>query len=158
VIFIDSSVLYNYLVETKLTEYAVNILDSGEGKLTSDTVIDELFYILIRKIAEKNYGVSSIWGVKRLLRRDAEFKRCASNTISDILALVDVKNVLIVSDSRDWLTVATFVYDYSLLPHDARILATALEYNCDKLATLDEDFGTVKDIIKLVPEEFWERG
>jgi len=43
VIFIDSSVLYNYLVETKLTEYAVNILDSGEGKLTSDTVIDELF-------------------------------------------------------------------------------------------------------------------
>jgi len=69
-----------------------------------------------------------------------------------------VKNVLIVSDSRDWLTVATFVYDYSLLPHDARILATALEYNCDKLATLDEDFGTVKDIIKLVPEEFWERG
>ncbi len=69
-----------------------------------------------------------------------------------------MKNVLIVSDSRDWLTVATFVYDYSLLPHDARILATALEYNCDKLATLDEDFGTVKDIIKLVPEEFWERG
>ena len=60
-----------------------------------------------------------------------------------------MKNVLIVSDSREWLTVATFVYDYSLLPHDARILATALEYNCDKLATLDEDFGTVKDIIKL---------
>ena len=54
------------------------------------------------------------------------------------------------------MAVATFVHDYSLLPHDAKILATALEYNCDKLAALDEDFGAVKDIIKLVPKSFWE--
>ena len=35
-------------------------------------------------------------------------------------------------------------------PHDARIPATALEYNCDKLATLDEDFRDI-DLIEIVP-------
>ncbi|ASJ12342.1 PIN domain-containing protein [Thermococcus thioreducens] len=155
-IFIDSSVLYNYLIETSLTEYAVDVLESREGKLTSDTVVDELFYALIRKLGEKEYNAMSIWKVKELLRNDAEFRRRASDAISDILALIDAKDVLLVSDSRDWLTVATFVHDYSLLPHDAKILATALEYNCDKLATLDEDFEAVRDVIKLVPEGFWE--
>ncbi|NJE10189.1 PIN domain-containing protein [Thermococcus sp. MAR1] len=155
-IFIDSSVLYNYLIETSLTEYAVDVLESREGKLASDTVVDELFYALIRKLGEKEYNARSIWKVKELLRNDAEFRRRASDVISDILALIDAKDVLLVSDSRDWLTVATFVHDYSLLPHDARILATALEYNCDKLAALDEDFETVRDVIKLVPEGFWE--
>ncbi|QDA31276.1 PIN domain-containing protein [Thermococcus indicus] len=156
-IFIDSSVFYNYLVETSLTEYAIDVLESREGKLTSDTVVDELFYALIRKLGEKEYNARSIWKVKELLRNDAEFRRRASDVISDILALLDAKDVLLVSDSRDWLTVATLVHDYSLLPHDARILATALEYNCDKLATLDEDFGTVKDVIRLAPEGFWRK-
>ncbi|WP_456453852.1 type II toxin-antitoxin system VapC family toxin [Thermococcus sp.] len=58
-------------------------------------------------------------------------------------------------DSSNWTKVAYYVKEFGLMPHDARILATALEYNCDKLATLDEDFGTVKDIINLVPENFW---
>ncbi|WP_232461985.1 PIN domain-containing protein [Thermococcus siculi] len=39
---------------------------------------------------------------------------------------------------------------YGLLPHDARILATALEYNCDRLATLDDDFKNV-DLIEIIP-------
>jgi len=156
VIFIDTSVLYNYLVETSLTEYAIDVLESREGKLTSDTVVDELFYALIRKLGEKEYNARSIWKVKELLRNDVEFRRRASDVISDILALIDAKDVLLVSDSRDWLTVATLVHDYSLLPHDAKILTTALEYNCDKLATLGKDFAPLRGLIKLVPAEFWQ--
>jgi len=60
VIFIDTSVLYNYLVETSLTEYAIDVLESREGKLTSDTVVDELFYALIRKLGETEYNARSI--------------------------------------------------------------------------------------------------
>jgi len=158
VIFIDSSVLYNYLVETSLTHYAVEILEAKEGKLTSDTVVDELFYVLIRRLGEKEYGARSVWRVKKLLKDDEEFRNRASDVISDIQALLDAKDVLLVSDSRDWLAVATLVRDYSLLPHDARILATALEYNCDSLATLDEDFAGVGEIIRLLPGDFWGKG
>ncbi|WP_363316576.1 PIN domain-containing protein [Thermococcus sp.] len=95
---------------------------------------------MIRKLAEREYGVSSVWGVKKLLRRDGKFRKRASEVISTIFALLEVKNILLVSNSRDWLMIATLVHDYSLLPPDARIPATALEYNCEKLATLDEDF------------------
>nr|WP_257789475.1 PIN domain-containing protein [Thermococcus siculi] len=54
-----------------------------------------------------------------------------------------------VSDAR-WDTVGELVSAYGLLPHDARILATALEYNCDRLATLDDDFKNV-DLIEIIP-------
>jgi len=115
-------------------------------------VVDELFYVLMRKLAERKYGVSSVWGVKKLLRKNDEFRKDASEIISTIFALIEVKGILLVSDSRDWLAIATLVRDYSLLPHDARILATALEYNCERLATLDDDFKGV-DVIEVIPRD-----
>ncbi|WP_297507529.1 PIN domain-containing protein [Thermococcus sp.] len=45
----------------------------------------------------------------------------------------------------------TFLRRYGLLPHDARILATAIEYGCERLATLDEDFKVVEDVVEIVP-------
>ncbi|WP_297465431.1 PIN domain-containing protein [Thermococcus sp.] len=57
--------------------------------------------------------------------------------------------IVIVTDAR-WDAVGELVSGYGLLPHDARILATALKYNCDKLATLDEDFKNV-DLIEIMP-------
>ena len=77
---------------------------------------------------------------QKATQRNEEFRKRASEVISTIFALLEVKNILLVSDSRDWLTIATLVHDYSLLPPDARIPAAALEYNREKLATLDEDF------------------
>ncbi|WP_245612479.1 PIN domain-containing protein [Palaeococcus ferrophilus] len=148
--FLDSSVLYNYLVETELTKEAVKLVDSDEVKIVSDTVIDELFYVLLRRSAQKEYGVSSAWGLKKLLRKNESFRKISLDVISTVLSLIEAKGIIIVPDSRDWLTIGTLVHDYSLLPHDARILATALENNCTRLATFDEDSRDV-DIIEIVP-------
>nr|WP_297497707.1 PIN domain-containing protein [Thermococcus sp.] len=45
---------------------------------------------------------------------------------------------------------------YNLFPHDARIIATALEYGTKRIAALDRDFGRAREILELLPQEFWK--
>ncbi len=148
-IFIDSSVLYNALVVTELTEYAARVFKLEEPRITSETVIDEVWFALLKRDA------GSPWKIKKKLKNSWEFRKTAVKYLSGTLGFLSAQNVVIIPDSSNWTKVAYYVKEFGLMPHDARILATALEYNCDKLATLDEDFGTVKDIINLVPENFW---
>jgi len=63
---------------------------------------------------------------------------------------------MIVPDSRDWAKILVLMKFYRLLPHDARIVATALKYGARKLATFDTDFKVVKEVIELIPRSFWE--
>ncbi|WP_456421484.1 PIN domain-containing protein [Thermococcus sp.] len=45
---------------------------------------------------------------------------------------------------------------YRILPHDARIIATALEYGAKKVATFDTDFKRAREIVDLSPDTFWK--
>jgi len=152
VIFIDSSVLYNALVVTELTGYSAKVFELNEPKITSEIVIDEVWFALLKR------DVGSPWKIKKELRGNDEFRNTAVKYLSGILGFLSAQNVVVVDDSSNWAKIAYYVGEFGLMPHDARILATALEHGCDKLATLDEDFETVKDIIRLVPDEFWGKG
>ncbi|AEK72333.1 nucleic acid-binding protein [Thermococcus sp. 4557] len=149
-IFIDSSVLYNALVVTELTGYAAQAFKLEEPRITSETVIDEVWFALLKRDA------GSPWKIRKELKNSSEFRKMAVKYLSGILGFLSAQNVVIVPDSSNWTKVAYHVKEFGLMPHDARILATALEYNCDKLATLDKDFGPVRGVIKLVPVEFWQ--
>ncbi|WP_258084510.1 PIN domain-containing protein [Thermococcus thermotolerans] len=148
-IFIDSSVLYNALVVTELTEYAAEIFKAEEPRVTSELVVDEVWFALLKR------DTGSPWKIKKMLKNSYESRKMAVKYLSGILGFLSAQNVVIVPDSSNWTKIAYHVREFGLMPHDARILATALEYNCDRLATLDEDFDAVKDIIKLAPEGFW---
>ncbi len=63
---------------------------------------------------------------------------------------------MVVPDSRDWAKILVLMKFYKLLPHDARIIATALEYGAKKVATFDRDFEVAGEIVELVPSSFWK--
>ncbi|WP_084593886.1 PIN domain-containing protein [Palaeococcus ferrophilus] len=46
---------------------------------------------------------------------------------------------------------------YGLLPHDARIITTAFEYGTKKIATFDRDFERAREIVELLPKQYWGR-
>jgi len=120
VIFIDSSVLYNALVRTELTAHAEKIFMEKDVKVTSDIVIDEVWFVLMRREA------GSVGKVRELLQRDEDFRVKAVEYLAGILAFLSAYGVVVVRDSHNWARVSTFVKAYGLLPHDARILATRL--------------------------------
>ena len=43
-IYIDANVLYNYIFETELTEYAAEALSTSAPKMTSDTAVNEAIF------------------------------------------------------------------------------------------------------------------
>ncbi len=144
-IFIDSSVLYNALVKTELTPLAERVFEEKEAKITSDIVVDEVWFVLMKREG------GSVGKVRKLLQKDEEFRTKAVEYLAGILAFLNAYGIVVVRDSHNWAKTSTFLRRYGLLPHDARILATAIEYGCERLATLDDDFKVVKDLVEIVP-------
>ncbi len=69
-IYVDANIIYNALVETELTDYALKAL-KFEGKVTSWTAINEVVYTLFRKMAEKE-GFRTIYSIKEMPKRPTE--------------------------------------------------------------------------------------
>ncbi len=61
-IFLDSSVILNAIVETELTEFADKVFEQFP-LITSETVIDESVYVIIRKLFTE-MGVKNRFDIK----------------------------------------------------------------------------------------------
>ncbi|WP_456367096.1 PIN domain-containing protein [Thermococcus sp.] len=142
--FVDSSVILNVMFETQLTELARKVIESNEPKITSDTVIDEVYLIVLKKVLLPESR--STRGLKRLLRKDPKAREKAGELLALVLGSIHAMDIVVVGDAK-WDAVGELVSEYGLLPHDA----TAIEYGCERLATLDDDFKVVKDVVELVP-------
>ncbi len=140
-IFVDTNVFYNYLFETELTEKAKKILLRKEKLFTSFTVVNELVYIISRKLAEKNYGISSYQKFREFISKNGygEFK----NYLNKVFELFNALNLIILPDYQELSLVLEIMQKYHLLPNDALIAATCKYYGINKIATFDEDFEKV---------------
>ena len=70
-ILLDTNVLYNYLFKTPLTEKATEVLLKAEEMYVSTTVLNELHYSVIRRRAEKEFGITSYRKLKEFLAKEA---------------------------------------------------------------------------------------
>ena len=140
-IIVDTNVFYNYLFETELTEKAKKILLRKEKLFTSFTVVNELVYIISRKLAEKNYGISSYQKFREFISKNGygEFK----NYRNKVFELFNALNLIILPDYQELSLVLEIMQKYHLLPNDALIAATCKYYGINKIATFDEDFEKV---------------
>jgi predicted nucleic acid-binding protein len=153
VIFLDSSVIYNALVETELTEYAREVFEQNVPKITSDTAVDELWFALAKKVI----GAGSARNMKKKLRKSEALRQAYYDVLVKILAFLQKQAVMVVPDSRNWAKMAEVSSRYALLPHDTRLIVTALESGATGFATLDSDFKPVQEEINLLPGDYWKR-
>ncbi len=156
-IYIDTSVFYHYTTDGEFADMAEEVLTSPEPKITSDLVLDEFLFVIIRREVQREFGIRSSVAIKERLSRSPELAEFIYETGKKALAVFEAFDVMVVPDSRDWAKTLLFMRHYNLFPHDARIIATALEYGTKRIAALDRDFGRAKEIIELLPEEFWRK-
>jgi len=150
--FLDSSVLYNALVETELTEYTKKVFSQKTPKITSDTAVDEVWFALTRKAL----GEKSAREIKKRVNASEGARKTIEDVLAKMFAFLQKYEVMLIPDSRNWAKIARIAGNYGLLPHDARLVVTAMEAGANEFATLNRDFGVVKDIIELLPKEYWE--
>ncbi len=111
-------------------------------------VLNELHYAVIRRKAEKEFGIASYRKLKEFLAKEGyDPFRDDFRAIEETLNLLEVSTLL---DSQNWHLIKDLMFKYSLLPNDATILATCMENRLDALATFDEDYRKVQEV-KILP-------
>ncbi|MBP1910808.1 PIN domain-containing protein [Thermococcus stetteri] len=152
-IYIDANVIYNYIVQTELTEYAKSVFGQQEPLVTSWTALNEATYTLFRKIA-KERGFRTIYDIKKMsMEERTEMLMVAYDAVR---LLISERNVQTLQEHHDIRIIREVSRRYGLLPSDAVIAATAMEHGVEKLATFDTDFTAVSKVFDLVPEEYWK--
>ena len=155
-IYIDTSVFYHYTTNGEFADMAEEVLTSPEPKITSDLVLDEFLFVIIRREVQREFGIKSSTAIRERLSKSPELVEFIYETGKRALAVFEAFDIMVVPDSRDWAKTLLFMRHYNLFPHDARIIATALEYGTKRIAALDRDFGRAREILELLPQEFWK--
>ncbi len=147
VTLLDTNVFYNFLFETELTDKATRILEMDEEFCTTFTVLNEVVYVISRKIAERKYGIRSYYEFRSLIAKEG-YDFCAQE-IKTLLKLFEDLRITVLSDYQNVDEVCKIMSKYKLLPNDALIAATCKHYGIRKIATFDEDFRRV-DFLEVV--------
>jgi len=140
VILLDTNVFYNFLFETELTDKAAKILEMDEEFCTIFTVLNELVYIISRKMAERKYGIRSYYDFRSLIASEG-YNFCFQE-VKSLMKLFEDLKIDVLNDYQDFDEVCKIMRRYKLLPNDALIAATCKHYGIRKIATFDEDFNS----------------
>jgi len=140
VILLDTNVFYNFLFETELTDKAAKILEMDEEFCTIFTVLNELVYIISRKMAERKYGIRSYYDFRSLIASEG-YNFCFQE-VKSLMKLFEDLKIDVLNDYQDFDKVCKIMRRYKLLPNDALIAATCKHYGIKKIATFDEDFNS----------------
>ena len=138
-IFLDTSFAVSLIIKTEKTEKAREFFRIADNLVTSLSVYEETFYIVLKLLADKRLGIKSPFSLRAYIRKNGyDF---ASDFITSLDELFSKINLL--SDTKDLGVVRDIAIRYRLLPNDALIAATCKHYGIRKIATFDEDFKRV---------------
>ncbi len=118
-----------------------------EEYCTTFTVLNELVYVVSRKLAERKYGIRTYHEFRSLVAENG-YNFCLQE-IKSVKEFVDDLRITLLSDYQDVNAVCRIMEKYRLLPNDALIAATCKHYGIRKIATFDEDFKRV-DFLEVV--------
>ncbi len=99
VTLLDTNVFYNFLFEAELTDKAAEILEMNEEFYTTFTVLNEVVYVISRKLAEKKYGIRSYYEFRSLIAKEG-YGFCAQE-IKSLLKLLEDLRITVFSDYQN---------------------------------------------------------
>jgi len=148
VIFADTNVFYNFFFETELSPKARAIFESAFDVVTSFTVFNELVFITLRKLAERNYNVKNYFDFRRFIVQNGY--EHFEDELNILFEFFEARGILILSDYQDVHEWKRVMDTYHLLPNDALIAVTCRHHGIDTIATFDDDFRRV-DFLNVIP-------
>ena len=140
-VFVDTSILYNILFETSLTEKARKTLEELEDRrfYTSLTVVNELLYITTRKYYESMGEAKGPYSLRNIITAKG-YPKLIIDGIQRILEDLEVEILVEYVDYKELIDTAI---RFKLLPSDAIIALTCRHHNIDVILTFDTDFERV---------------
>ena len=153
-VFIDANIFHLYLRGPKnLRRDCTSFLERVEkGEVrgsTSVLVLDELAYKLLLKRIEETYHQNPL----DVIEKDPTAISKASNYVGEGLEIIlGIEKLDVLSVEREHLReLTTFMMRSSLLPRDALHLSVMSAVGSKDIASTDEDFDRVPEIVRWTP-------
>jgi len=114
--FIDANMFYYYMFKSKYTEQAAKILKQYHDLVTSTGVLNEVMFVIIRRLAGKRLGIRRIAKLRSYIRsNDVGF---ALTELERFVKLIEALGIAVLQDypdSRELLE-AMAKYNLPLVP------------------------------------------
>lgn len=145
-VFLDTSFILNFLFgEERAVKTLENLLKSGSRFYVNPIVIGEVWFQLMANEYVKRHGRYSAYGIRDEV---TSVKGVISVADEFFEALPDFEVIEITERTVE--IAREVVEKYDLLPNDAMIVASCLQYGIKKLATFDSDFERL-DVVDTIP-------
>ena len=146
--FVDSNVLAYYIFKSEYTEEAARLLAEHEDLATSIRVIDEVMFLLIRRLAQERLGLRRLDKVKAYISKHG--LNFALEKLTTLRNIIRDLNIMVLKDVADLEELLDVMIKYNLTPSDALIALTCKHYGIDEIITFDQDFKRVP-WLKVIP-------
>ncbi len=146
--FVDANMFYHYIFKTDYTDQVAKLFKQFHDLATSISVLNEVMFVVIRRLAERRLGIRRIDKLRYYIRSHGiDF---ALDELTKFVELLDILNVVVLQDYANPQELLEVMNKYSLPPSDAIIALTCKHYGIDTITTFDEDFKRIP-WLKVIP-------
>jgi predicted nucleic acid-binding protein len=146
--FVDANMFYYYMFKSKYTEKAAMLLKQYPDLTTSVGVLDEVLFVIMRRLAEKRLGIRRIVRLRSYIKSNGV--SFALDELERFVKLVEALDIVVLQDYANPRELLEVVAKYNLPPSDAVIALTCKHYGIDTILTFDDDFKRVP-WLKVIP-------
>ena len=139
--FVDANMFYYYIFKSKYTEQVAKLFKQYRDLATSTGVLDEVMFVIIRRLAEKKLGIRRIDKLRSYIRSNGV--SFAVDKLSEFVEFIEALNIVILQDYASPRELLEIITEYNLPPSDAIIVLTCKHYGIDTILTFDKDFKNI---------------
>jgi len=139
---------YHYIFKSKHTEQAAKLFKQYRDLATSVGVLDEVMFVIIRRLAEKTLGIRKIDKLRSYIRSYGV--GFAADKLEEFVELLEALDIIVIKDYSSPRELLETITKYNLPPSDAVIALTCKHYGINTILTFDEDFKRIP-WLKTVP-------
>lgn len=146
--FVDSNVLAYYIFKSEYTDVAAKLLVEYEDLATSIRVIDEVMFLVIRRLALERLGLRRLDKVKVYVSKHGlDFALDKLTMLRNVIKELDI---VVLRDAASFEELLDTMVRYNMTPSDAIIALTCKNHGIDTIITFDEDFKRIP-WLKVIP-------
>ena len=144
----DSNVLAYYIFKSEYTDVAAKLLVEYEDLATFIRVIDEVMFLVIRRLALERLGLRRLDKVKVYVSKHGlDFALDKLTMLRNVIKELDI---VVLRDAASFEELLDTMVRYNMTPSDAIIALTCKNHGIDTIITFDEDFKRIP-WLKVIP-------
>lgn len=138
---VDTNIFIEYLLNGERASKAEDLLSRNPDLAVTNVIIDEVEFVIIRRLASVRLGIRSLKRLKEYIKRNGlRFAYDALKKYTDMLRELEIA---VLKDYAEPYELLETMMRFNLTPSDAIIALTCKHYGIKTIITFDEDFKRI---------------